>query len=488
MSLASRLGDRFRAEFASRIITVVSGAILTVALARLLEPDGYGLLFLAISVLGMFQIFSTLGIPKSCARYISEYKETEPSQIPFIIRSSFLMALIVTGIVSVILLITHEYIAVLIGERDLIPFLLIGVLFLILTTLRQSIEGTLWGFEAIKGRAVVHAIYHGARLPFALGLVILGYGALGAFLGYILASVLTVGLGFPYLYLQYYRDRSRSCSRDSNLRRRIAEYAVPLTATNAAKILDKRVDIILVGFFINPTAVAFYTVSRQVVSFIQSPIGALGTTLSPTFQAQKAKGNPEIAARMYEEALAHGLLLYLAAAAGLIIVAEPTIELVFGEQYLGAVPVLQILAFWAVFRSVAIITSKALDFLGRAKHRAITYGISAVLNVILNVILIPLMGVVGAAIATVLTFGLYTLANVYIITLELDLRTWWLLRKVAEACLVAGLMATPVYLIVGYITGIVTLLLVVGIGTGIWTFLAVGLGFLNIRRVIKHLT
>jgi len=129
MSLASRLGDRFRAEFASRIITVVSGAILTVALARLLEPDGYGLLFLAISVLGMFQIFSTLGIPKSCARYISEYKETEPSQIPFIIRSSFLMALIVTGIVSVILLITHEYIAVLIGERDLIPFLLIGVLF-----------------------------------------------------------------------------------------------------------------------------------------------------------------------------------------------------------------------------------------------------------------------------------------------------------------------------------------------------------------------
>lgn len=86
MSLASLLGTWFKAEFIGRTIAVLAGTLLTVFLARLLDPDGYGLWFLAISVFSIAQIFSKLGLAKSGARYISQYRVDDPSQVPHIIR------------------------------------------------------------------------------------------------------------------------------------------------------------------------------------------------------------------------------------------------------------------------------------------------------------------------------------------------------------------------------------------------------------------
>ena len=91
------------------------------------------------------------------------------------------------GLVGVGLLISHEFIAEWVGEPDLTPLLLVGIAFIIFSALLNMIKAPLWGFEAIQSRAAIHALNHGARLPFALGLVLLGYGALGALVGYILA-------------------------------------------------------------------------------------------------------------------------------------------------------------------------------------------------------------------------------------------------------------------------------------------------------------
>jgi O-antigen/teichoic acid export membrane protein len=487
MGIGSELSDRFKAELTAKIIAVISSGILTVILARLLDPDGYGLLFLAISVLGVAELFSKLGIAKSTARYIANYKETDPSQITHILKFGFLLNILTVIIVCLAFFFGHEHIAVLIGEPDLIPFLFIGVLYIFFHTLSTFFRITLQGFEAIKASATLHSIDKLFRLFFAVGLVLIGYGALGALIGYIMAFLLASLFGMGYVYVRYYREPKRG-QREPGLRRRIAEYMVPLTATGTADVLDKRVDMILLGFFIGPTAVAFYTIGKQVVTFIETPMSALGFTLSPTYEAQKAQGSADSAARIYEEALSHGLLLYIPAAAGLVLVSEPLIEIFFGSQYLGAVPVLQILAIYAILQSVTKLTSNGLDYLGRARERAIVKGITAILNVILNVILIPTIGVVGAALSTVVTYSMYTLANVYIINLELSLRTDQLLRHTGAALFVSAVMSGVVYGSMGLVNGIVSLFAVVGLGVAVWAVLVVGMGLLDTKCLISLLS
>ncbi len=484
MKLASTLGHRFKFELIGRGIYIVSSALLTIVLARLLGPDGYGLMFLAISVLGIIKLFSRLGIGKSTAKYLATYKERDQTQIPHILQFGFLLNLAVLGMTCLALLFTYEHVAALVGEEDLAPFLLIGILYIMFSTLDYFARGVLQGFEVIEITALTKAVRGLLKLVLSVSFVLMGFGAFGAFVGYLLAYGVAATIGLSYIYIRYYRGADRGL-REKGLRRRIGEYSIPITATNTASTIDRYFDTVLIGFFLGPSAVAFYTVAKQVIGFIETPANSLGFTLAPTYEAQKAKGNPETTARIFEEGVTHTLLLYIPAAAGLILIAEPMIDLVFGDDYLGALSVLQVLAIYTIFHSVNKLVGSGLDFLGRARDRAIARTGSAGLNVVLNVTLIPIIGVVGAAIATVITYSIYTLTNLYILSTEIELRYRYLFERLSATVVVTGLMSAAVYIFVDSISGFSTLFAVVGLGVFIWACFIMVFGLLDIRRVIS---
>ncbi len=484
MGLTSTLGRRFKFELLGRGIYITSSALLTVVLARLLDTYSYGLMFLAISVLGIVKLFSLLGIGKSTAKYLTTYKERDPTQIPHILRFGLLFNATVLVMTCLVLLFTYEHVAALVGEPDLAPFLLVGVLYLAFFTLDYFAQRALQGFEAIEITGITKAVRGVVKLVLAVGFVLLGYDALGAFVGYMLAYVVAATIGFVYLYVRYYRDVERG-PRENGLRRRIGEYSIPITVTSTAVTIDRYFDTVLIGFFVGPVAVAFYTVGKQVIRFVETPAIALGFTLSPTYEAQKEQGKSDITAKIIQEGVSHTLLLYVPAAAGLILVAEPLIELVFGDPYLGAVPVLQILTIYAVFYAVDNLVGSGLDFLGRARERAIARTGSALLNVALNLVLIPSMGVVGAAIATVISYGIYTLTNVYILSTEVKLRYRYLFEQLLATVAITGVMSAAVYLFVDSITGFSTMFAVAGLGVVIWGGFVTAFGLLDVRRVIS---
>ncbi len=455
-------------------------------LARLLEPDGYGLLFFALSILGTAKMVSKLGLGKSTGRYVAKYNTSARGQLPHILEFGLLANLVTIAITCLGLFVFAAEIAALAGEPDLEPLLLVGVLFVLCGTLKTFVRKVLQGFEDIKTAALVKIIDASSKLLFVVALVILGYEAIGALLGYALSLGLAAAVGGIIIYWRYYRSSPRA-PRESGLRRRIGEYSIPITATSTANVLDKQVDTILIGFFLTPAAVGFYTVAKQVIESVEAPMASLGFTLSPTYEVQKEQGNADTAARLYEAALTNGLLVYVPAAAGLVLVAEPFVELVFGAEYLEAVPVLQVFALYAVLLAITNITSNGLDYLGRARARAVAKGITAVANVVLNIILIPRHGVVGAAVATVITHSVYTLANLYIINQEFDLRILYILRQSGGIVFITLVMSVAVATVAGSIQGWLTLFSVITVGVLVWAVTAVLTGLLDMQAVRSHL-
>ena len=479
-----KLTSRFGSELLGQMIAAISGAVLIISLSRLLGPADYGLLFLAISILGTLQILAELGIAKSAARYISEYKETDSNQINHILKNSLYFNIISIVFVSGIILMTHQYISTILGEPELSSLLLFGIFYVIFGALTKYTRFILQGFESIQYSALVHSVDKGSRLFLAIGFVILGYGAIGALGGYIFGFLVATVLGFVVIYTKFYRDYISSSSIEPELRRRIAEYTLPLTATSSANVIDKSLDTVLVGFFLTPTAVSFYTLGKQIVEFVRTPADAVGFTLAPSFGSKKASGNIDRASQLYETALVNSLLLYIPAAAGLILVSNPMIELIFGPEYLGASLILQILSVHLVLQSVAIVSSNGLDFLGRARSRAIARGITAILNVGFNILLIPVLGVEGAAVATILTYSLYTAANLYIINQELRIRKKYITKELLKISTITILMSIPVYLLSSQIRGYVMLAITVIAGVFIWSICSVVGGFLNLKKAI----
>lgn len=475
--------SRFKFEFFSQITSTVTGAVLIIYLGRMLSNEDYGLLFLSISIFSIVSIFSKMGIARSASTFISKYKVEDEVQIPKVIKISILYNIGTISIVSVLVIIGSEYISTLVGEPELTPFLSVGALFIIFSTLMTYVRSCFQGFEEIRIAAILNVANSLIRLISSALLVSIGFGAFGGLLGYIIAFFIVSITGLAILYIWFYRKHKSVHEMEQGLGKRIFRYSIPITLTSSADAIDRQVDTLLVGFFLNPAAVSFYVVGKQILTFIKTPLSALGFTLSPTFGAKKAEGNIEQASRIYETSLIKSLLLYIPAAVGLYFIAEPLIRLLFGAEYLGAAPVLKVLTLYGVLLAVAQITSNSLDYLGRARARSIAKGATAILNVILNIILIPKMGVIGAAIATVITFGVYTFANFYIISVEFNIRHLYLVKSIFKILVISTFVAVGVYSLSTMITNWISLVSVVIVGTAIWGALSVVLGMISTGEV-----
>lgn len=486
MSLTSKLGKRFEVSLIEKSISAVVGAILTISLARLLEADLYGLLFLAISILSIAKLLSTFGFARSASRYISEYKEKGEGQLPHIIILSFVLTIISSSFIAILLVAGRDLISTTIGQEALSSYLFLGGAYIIFGTIFSYSVHITQGFEQIKCASYIRFLNNIARMMVALCLVLLGFGAIGALFGYVFGFFISGAFGLYYVFHRGYWTIS-SEPVEEGLRKRIAEYSVPIAISNSAHTIDHRVDTVLLGLFAGPISVAYYVIGKQAVQFIQIPMSALGFTLSPTFGSQKAKGDSDVAARIFETALSYGLSLYLPAAAGLILLAEPTIILIFGDDYSGAVPVLQVLAIYVVLISITELSGRSLDYLGRARTRSIAKVVTAILNVILNVILIPMYGAVGAAIATVITFSLYATVNIYLINIELGLRLRWLSIRFGYTLLITSVISVVVYTISPHITGLLSLISAIFAGLLIWVILSITFGTIDIDQMAESL-
>jgi O-antigen/teichoic acid export membrane protein len=433
--------------------------------------------------MSIIQIFSDLGLKSSISKYISEYKERGSSQLPHIIYFGFTILLLLLIISSIILYISTGYLSQILGEPKLDPFLVVGVFYIISNSLFEFLQKIFQGFEDIDRSSLIGIIKTTTRFIVAIGLVLSGFGALGAFFGYAISGTIGFIVGLIIFYREYGDILKVKSGPEPGLKKKIVMYSIPVTATTAGRKIDTRFDTILIGFFLNPSSVGIYTVSKQIVSFIQTPAKSLGFTLGPAFGAKKSSGDLETASKIFENALINILLFYIPATAGIILVAEPTIILIFGEEYSDAIPVLQLLGLYLLLMATNQMVSNALHYLGRARSSAMLRSTTAILNLALNVILIPTYGVIGAAIATVITFSIYTIGQIYVAHKEIKFRFRPIIKNLLSIFLVTGIMSGVVAFLSSYIEGYLSLFFVVGVGVLIWITCSVILGLLDINQL-----
>lgn len=463
-----------------------NGLLIVLLASFLLQPEEYGLLFLALAVIGVSQVIADLGVARSAARYVAEYKETTPSQVPHILTVSLQFKVILIAIVCSGLILGRNHIATILGEPLLGPALLLGAAYLSFRSMRSFFVTVFQGFNRVEFSAFVAITENITRIGLVVAFVGLGWGVSGALIGYTMSSALAVCVGVVILF-KISQNYERAKTIENTLQRRILEYSIPLTASESANVIDRRVDILLVGFFLNPVAVAWYTLSKQITEFVEAPAGSVGFALSPMYGEEKANDRLDHAAKVYELSLNYVLLLYIPAAVGLAIVAEPAILVIFGNEYAGAIPVLQVFSLFVLFKAVDDITTQSIDYLGRARQRAIAKAVTTIANVGLNLLLIPTVGVVGAAIATVVTFGLYTIANVYIMTCALPLQWRSISRTFSIVTVISGVMGGCVYFLASHATDVLSLAGVVVIGVLVWLLLVTASGLLDVEKATSAL-
>lgn len=475
-------------EFGGRLVHVVTSGLLLLALTRVLGPDGYGLLALALSITTFARFLSESGLHWSAAKYIAEFNVDTPDRAAAVVVESRRLVVAAAAVVALGLVLLSELIAATLDEPALSPLLVASAGVVFWYSLHRYNRHILQGYEAIDRSATLHALEGVLTVVIVVAVILIEPTPLSAVVGYAVAYASaavvgsiavrrTVGLGHRSL-------RDADIDRAS-IRRRVLRYNLPLSATRLSNVVDQEVDVLLIGYFISPAGVGFYVLGQRIAEFVRTPAASIGFALSPTYGSEKASGSVEHATAIFEESLSKTLVLYVPACAGIIVIAETAIPVVFGAEYARAVVVVQVLALFVFFDALLKITAPGLDYLGRARARAIVNAVTSASNIVLNVLFIPTFGVVGAAYATVITTGCYSLFTLGIMYTELAFDLRRVRNCLVRVSAIALLMSLVVVAFTAYLSGAVAMIGGITIGVGVWLVACQLFDLLNVARLFE---
>jgi|HubBroStandDraft_6_1064221.scaffolds.fasta_scaffold16448_2 O-antigen/teichoic acid export membrane protein len=240
-----------------------------------------------------------------------------------------------------------------------------------------------------------------------------------AFLWGNLAGILLGGAGAGFLLRKVISESLRVPSPSDDLLKGLA-VGLRGQVGNVAAFFNYRLDVFIVNYFLNPAQVGLYAIGVVVSEALWQIPQAVATTLFPRTARTINEGASNFTCLIIRQVC----MVSLISAAAIGAVSSWAVPLVFGTQYSSSVPVI----WWLLPGTVAMSMAKvaASDLAARSKTGySSAFGLTAfVVTVILDLVLIPRMGIRGAALASSIAY--FVNGALLLIALKHELKVRWL--------------------------------------------------------------
>lgn len=414
------------------------GAFFRIVLAVLIADEGMGLFQMAYPVYSTMLAISTAGIPLAISKLVAEHLARGNYREAYRIFQVALAILAVSGLaVSVALYLGAGFFARTIAQdaRAYWPLVSISPA-IFLVTIMSAYRGFFQGQQQMMPTALSQIAEQIGRVVTALALVVfllpmgLEYAAAGASFG----AVAGAFCGLSVLFFAWLRQKEEFMARLTRQRatdrqaagsivRRILTLSVPITLGSLVMPLIAIVDLSVVpqrlhaaGFDTGRATALYGQLTGMANPLVHIPTiitVALAISLVPAISEALALNKIQLVQDRSYMAVRLTLLLGIPSAVGLYLLAEPTTVLLFNNPEAGSV--LAVMSFGVVFLTLYQTTSGILQGLGKTMDPVVHLFWGAVIKTGLTWFLTaqPELHIRGAALATVIGFGVAALFNVY---------------------------------------------------------------------------
>jgi len=434
MSTLARHATRQRAasdiamQVVVRIGNLALGAVVTALVVRTLGTEGYGRWATLFAVTGLVAYFANFGMEGVALREAAREPESELDWIGSVIMLRLLVLVPVMALCfGSLLLLPHNEEMLIAGAILVVamPFGGVGSLGLLfqlrvdnrIPMLVLSIRSVLWGAAVI----LIH-IHDGGMIAFAAALVATNFA------GTIVQTIAALKLA---------ERRPRPMFKHV---RRITAISIPIGLSGLLVIAYAQIDQIIVYSISGPHQAGLYGAVYNLLNqshFV--PISIL-TTLAPVLAASW----PHDPVRMKRAARLAGELLSVVSFGALaftIVAAGPVVRLIFGPAFSDAAPALPVLLGAFVLICYGYLNGNLLLVMGKQNRLLRISLLALVFNVVGNLILVPLVGFMGAAWMTLLTEGVVFFSTTRLVASDLSIGRPSVGRvaRIAVAAVVMGL-------------------------------------------------
>jgi len=461
----------------ANIVQGVVGFLAIVIFTRVLSPDDFGRYALAFSVLTLAHVAVFSWLEAAMARFWASATPGSDLAGHFasLYRSAGLLTLAFVPVVALVLWLWPAH--------PLLKFALAAGLmgcpvrcFVKLAQERYRAAG-----EVAKAANLDMAVSIGG-LAIGVGFAMAGAGGAAPLLGLGLAPLMALPFILPGELKQ-----ARGARLERERVRTYAVYGYPIAASLALTVVLASTDRFLLAYYLDEAAVGAYHASYSIANRTLDVLFLwLGSAGQPALVMALERGGLERLKEAAREQASTFLLIGLPAAAGVALVARPLAEVLIGpELRAAAASVTPWIALSALlFGLTAYYFGQAFTLGRKTKRLLLAMAIPALLNVALNVVLVPRFGLVGAAWATAASFGVGLLATMLIGRRVMALPIPWdsLVR-----CAVATAAMAAVVALLPPIGGFPELVLDAGVGGLVYAAVALTINASGVRDVALRL-
>lgn len=382
------------------------GYLFRLFIARNLTPTEYGLFYAVFSFVMFFSIFTDFGISSAVIRFIPEFQvKKRLDLIKNSVVFTFTFQCIISAVIAFVLYIISNWLAVnYFHNAEAAPVLKIFAIIFWLSCF-NLFTASFQGFQKMFAYSSMNFLKMLSILIITILLSYLGLKVMSPtyayLLGYLIVVVVSLIIFFK-IFLDFFKYKTKI---DKPLIKKLFKFGIPVTLSSLSYLIIGYTDTLMLTYFKTLNDVAFYNIAMPIsmilMWFLAHPLSAV---LLPMTSEMWNKKNIKSLKNGIETLQKYVFLAMVPLALIMMSFPDVVIRVLFGEAYVGASTALQILAFGTIFYSIAYINSNILSGMGKPELITKIMASIAVLNLILNFLLIPPLGIIGAAIATSVSY------------------------------------------------------------------------------------
>ena len=381
-----------------QLIGIVIGMPSAMIIARTLGVDGQGKYALIILLPNMFYTLFNIGLPSSTVYYIGQREYS----LENIFKTNLLTATILsffTVIFSFLFIYLYQDIFYKQIELSILILSLISLPFIFLN---KSLQVIFQGKEEFEKYNLIVILNQLGVFAFCiLFLFFLEWNLEGAVAAFVSTQILILSVLFYFLKREFKLTFFKGSFSNSYFKNSLS-YGLKGHVSNILAFINYRVDLFIIAYFLNDASVGLYSIAVTVVERIWVVSQSVSTVLfarvsNLSTDVERANFTAVVARNVMFISLIGGLLLYF--------LGSWIIKLLFGASFIDAVVPFILLLPGVVLLSFARILSNFFSGIGRPEINTYVAFFTTVLNIGLNIYLVPKLGLVGAAIATSITYA-----------------------------------------------------------------------------------
>lgn len=420
------------------VLTSFGGFFLLPIITKALGTYEYGIWAQISVTISLLSSISLMGLSMALVRFLAAEKEVDKIREAFY---SIVFIVAFSGIVVSLLAfaISEPLASTFFRDPNASYFIRAAALLILLSALDSIVVFYFRIFRQTKTYAFLILFSSFGQLALTLGFLLAGFGLMGVIAAGLIIQTLIFVSSISVIIAQIGFVVPKFTMSSEYLR-----YGLPLTPNSLIRWLNDSSDRYVVGIFLGMNAVGIYSAAYAIGSLIQLFVSPIQLILFPELSSLFDEGREEEVKVYLSYSMKYFLFLAIPSVVGLSVLSRAILEIITTPEFAEGYLVIPFVALAGLAAGVFQIIINITHLVKKTQFNLYIHLLASTSNLLLNLTLIPTIGILGAAIAALVSYTLMALVAYYVSSKYITFAIDWpfIAKSVVSSAAMAGIIET----------------------------------------------